>query len=157
MTGDKITYVPTIVRWEEDGKVQERKMQIEEGFSFNFERSKNYTAKAYKFKGKMPVMNLTKEEAYNILGLSHASETATEKKNKEYVLDRKDLEKAKQEANSNITDNLTRKQVAWAGSGARVVDMDITTNGGLSIIHKGINQHGKNEEYQISVFYNNKK
>lgn len=156
MTGDKITYVPTLVRWVEDGKVQERRMKIEEGFSFNFERSKNYTAKAFNSKGKIPVMNLTKEEAYNILGLSHASETEAEKKNKEYVLDRNDLEAAKREDRSNIVDNLTHKQVSWAGYGARVVDMAVTTGGGLSIVHKGTNQYGKSEEYLISVFHDKK-
>ena len=37
---DQIKYVPTVIRWEENGKIQQRTMKIEEGFSFNFERSK---------------------------------------------------------------------------------------------------------------------
>lgn len=153
---NEIKYVPTVIRWKEDGKVQQRTMKIEEGFSFNFEQSKkNYKSKAYNSPGKMPVLNLSKEDAYNVLGLSHANENGyiDKKGEKIYVLDHKDLEAAKKADQSDMVDNLTHQHVGWAGSGARVKDVAFTTNGGLSIIHNGTNAQGKREEYQISVFY----
>lgn len=154
---ERIKYVPTIVRWTENGKVQQRTMKIEEGFTFDFEQSKkyDYKPKQYNSPGKMPVLNLSKEDAYNILGLSHAHEDSYPNKagKKVYVLDHKDMDAAKKASQSNISDNLTNQHVGWAGSGARVKDVSFTTNGGLSIIHKGTNSRGQNEEYRISVFY----
>ncbi len=154
---DKINYVPTVIRWTENGKVQQRTMKIEEGFTFDFEQSKkyDYKPKQYNSPGKVPVLNLSKEDAYNILGLSHANENGytNSKGEKVYVLDHKDLEAAKKASQSNIEDNLTNQHVSWAGYGARVKDVSVTTNGGLSIIHNGTNAHGNKEEYQISIFY----
>lgn len=154
---EKINYVPTVIRWTENGKVQERTMKIEEGFTFDFEQSNKYgyKPKRYNSPGKMPVLNLSKEDAYNILGLSHANENGYKnvKGEKVYVLDHKDMDAAKKASQSNIEDNLTHQQVNWAGYGARVKDVSVTTNGGLSIIHNGTNSHGHNEEYRISVFY----
>lgn len=153
---DKINYVPTVIKWTENGKVQQRTMKIEEGFTFNFEQSKkSYQPKAYNSPGKAPVLNLAKEDAYNVLGLSHADENGYKNSKGEpiYVLDHKDLDAAKNASKSNIVDNLTRQHVGWAGTGARVKDVDVTTSGGLSIIHNGTNAQGKREEYQISVFY----
>ena len=154
---DQIKYVPTVIRWTENGKVQQRTMKIEEGFTFNFEQSRkyDYKPKSYNSPGKMPVLNLSKEDAYNVLGLSHAHEDGytNNKGEKIYVLNHKDLEAAKQASASNMVDNLTHQHVSWAGYGARVKDVSVTTNGGLSIIHNGTNSNGKKEEYQISVFF----
>ncbi len=153
---DQIKYVPTVIRWEENGKIQQRTMKIEEGFSFNFEQSKKkYDAKTYNSPGKAPILYLKKEDAYNILGLSHANENGYTNKNGEkiYVLDHKDMEAARKAEQSNMVDNLTHQHVSWAGYGARVKDVAFTTNGNLSIIHNGTNAQGKREEYQISIFY----
>lgn len=159
MATPEVKYVPTLIRWKENGKIQERYMKIEEGFNFKFEQSgKKYEAKAYNSPGKMPVLNLEKEDAYNILGLSHAHEDGYKNKKGQqiYVLNNKDIEAAKQADRSNMVDNLTRQHTSWAGSGARVVNVDVTTSGGLSIIHKGTNSQGRSVEYGISIF-NNKK
>ena len=148
-----VNFVTTTVRWSENGNVQERKMQIAEGYEFNFEKSgKSFKAR----KGENAVLSLSKEEAYNLLGLSHASETEAEKKAKAYVLDEKDLNVMRKDNSSDLVDNITKQHVSRAGYGARVIDVDLTTAGGLNIYHYGKNNRGQNEEYKISVFYNKK-
>lgn len=160
MTESKITYVPTVVRWRENGEIQERTIHIQEGFNFEFEQSKkNYTAKAYKPNGQIPLLNLKKEDAYNLLGLSHADENGYETNNGKYVyvLDSEDLNEANRINNSNSANDLTYHMASWAGSGARVVDAKINNKGGLSIIHNGYNSSGNKEQYHISVFLNKNK
>ena len=158
----KVTYVPTVIQWVENGKIEQRTMKIEEGFEFNFEQSDKYKYKPKAYdtsKGKIPVLSLSKEDAYNLLGLSHAHEDGYKSKSGQqiYVLNSQDLEVAKEADKSNIKDNLTKKQIIWAGSGARVTKAESTTNGGLNLFHNATNSEGKREEYKISVFFNNKK
>ena len=150
-------YYPLIVQWTENGKTEQRTLKVEKGFSFNFEQSgKKYTPQAAQRAGSANILELKKEDAYNLLGLSHAKEDGYKNKSGQqvYVLDSKDLAKAKEAYDSNIVDNLSNHMVNWSGSGARVVKADMTTNGGMSIIHKA---NGSSEEYSISVFFNNKK
>ena len=62
---DEVKYVPTLVRWSENGKVEERTVNIQEGINIQFGQSneKKYTAIAHNSKNKIPVLNLKKEEA----------------------------------------------------------------------------------------------
>ena len=150
-----IRYIPTVVRWEENGKIQQRTVNIEEGMTFNFEQSKKNSLqpKACNTKGQAHIWNLKKEDAYNLLGLSHANEDGYNNKKGEYiyVLDSKDIEKAKQAGPGEMP--------GWIGSGGRYVKSntifsnDPAKNGGLAIIHNGTNSKGQKEEYYMSVFY----
>lgn len=156
---EPVRYIPIVVRWNEDGKVQQRTVNIEEGMTFNFEQSKKNALqpKACQTKGQAYIWDLKKEDAYNLLGLSHAKEDGYKNKKGEYiyVLDSKDIEKAKA---ANFYE-----MVGWIGSGGRLVSADTifskdpAKNGGLAIIHNGTNSKGQREEYYMSVFYNNKK
>ncbi len=156
---EPVRYIPIVVRWNEDGIVQQRTINIEEGMTFNFEQSgkNNLQPKACQTKGQAHIWALAKEDAYNLLGLSHAKEDGYKNPKGEYiyVLNSDDIEQAKA-ANPN-------QMASWIGSGGHFVSSqtifsrDPAKNGGLSIIHNGTNSKGHREEYYMSVFNNNKK
>lgn len=155
----KVRYVPTIIRWQENGKVEERKINIEDGMTFELEQSghKKFTAKAYDTsKGKTPVWQMSKEDAYNVLGISHAKEDGlTENGRYTYVLNSEDIEVAKKASQDKMT--------SWIGSGGRfvksntIVSENPTKDGGLNILHNATNKNGERETYEISVFNSKKK
>jgi len=90
-----IRYVPTVIRWVENGQEQKRTINIEEGFKFNF-NNQSYTAKAYKDNGNKPILSLSKEDAYSLMGFSKLNDDSKELKNgnKVYTLDSKDWDTA---------------------------------------------------------------
>ncbi len=91
MTGNGLT--PVTVRWTEDGKVQQRTLHVPQGTVVNSEAAnKKYTVAASN--GQTPVWNMTKADAYVLLGASHAHETD---KDPRYQLDKKDMEVFNQE------------------------------------------------------------
>lgn len=155
----KVRYVPTIIRWEENGKVEERRVNIEDGMTLKLEQSKHktFTAKAYDTsKGKTPVWSMSKEDAYNILGISHAKEDGVTKSGKyTYVLTSEDIEAAKKATQGQM--------VSWIGSGGRfvksntIVSENPAKDGGLNILHNATNKNGERETYEISVFNSKKK
>ena len=64
---NEIRYVPTVIRWVENGKEQKMTINIQEGFEFNFKsQNQSYTAKEYKDNGKKPILSLSKEDAYSL-------------------------------------------------------------------------------------------
>ena len=142
MEEQEILYVPTIVQWVEDDKTEQRKVNIEDGLTIKLEQSdKTYTAHAND-SDDYPVLELEKEDAYCLLGISHANEDGFTKDGKyTYVLDSEDIELAQQASN--------RKLVLWIGSGGQFVKTDkIKDNNGLKIIHKG-NKDGKKGTFEI--------
>ena len=157
---EKVTYVPTVIQWTENGKVRQRLVNIEEGFSFNFEQSNNkkYLAQAYKNNGKKPLLTLSKEDAYAILGFSRMKDDSLEKKSgdREYFLDYQDLEAASQAEGSSQVNFLRDKMIMTSGYGAKIADAH------FAIDDKGnkLENHFKirhSDANKISVFYNPKK
>ena len=68
---NEIRYVPTVIRWVENGKEQKMTINIQEGFEFNFKsQNQSYTAKEYKDNGKKPILSLSKEDAYSLKAFS---------------------------------------------------------------------------------------
>ena len=103
MTTNKVTYVPTIIQWtDKSGKVQQRTINIEEGLKLSINGQKNYTAKAYEYKGKRPLLDVSENVAYSILGFSRVNDDKNEERN-EYTLDSRDFAKAQNADGSNIS------------------------------------------------------
>ena len=142
----EIIYIPIIVQWVEDGKTEQRKVNIENGLTIKLQQSeKDYTA-CNTENGESVVWEMEKEDAYNVLGISHANEDGfTKDGTYTYVLDSEDIELAKQASN--------RKLVLWIGSGGQFVKANKIVNennhSGLKIIHKGINKEGKKGNFEI--------
>ena len=101
----KVNYVPTVIQWtDKQGKVQQRTVNIEEGLRLNISGKKNYTAKAYEYNGKKPLLSLSQEEAYSILGFSRMNDDkVTNSKGDVYTLDSKDFTKAHEAYGSSIS------------------------------------------------------
>ncbi|MBO6087081.1 hypothetical protein J6P92_01890 [bacterium] len=159
-----INYIPAIVRWEEDGKTQERILNIEEGIRVKFEQSGNLEIEPKPYEGNRntPVYTLAKEDAYSILGLSKADKTGymvpngfKNKAGKEiFVLDHRDIEVAKS-AEKNDFINWIDDEGHFVEAGSITSD-NVNQNDILKIIHNGINKNGETEQYEILVFYNTK-
>ena len=132
MTKDKVTYVPTVVQWTENGKVKQRTVNIEEGFSFNFMQSnnKNYKATAYKRNGQMPLLSLSKEDAYALLGFSRMLDDSQETRNgnRVFYLDHQDLEAARNADRTDQVNFLTDKMIMTAGFGAKIAYAQFPTD-----------------------------
>ncbi len=114
----EIRYVPTLIRWQdENGQTQQRTLNIQEGMRLNI-NGKKYTAKAYDTsKGKMPLLSLSKEDAYSVLGFSRMYD---DKKDNVFTLDNKDFQKAQESYGSNIYNYLEDRMKNRAGTGAKV-------------------------------------
>lgn len=99
---EKVTYVPTVIQWKDkSGTVQQRTINIEEGLSLAINGKKNYTAQAYEYNGKKPLLNVDEDVAYSILGFSRVNDDKDEKNNI-YTLDRRDFSRAQEADGSNI-------------------------------------------------------
>ena len=147
---ENITYVPVIVKWTNDNEINQVKINVEDGMTLKFEQSeKTYTANAFDNSSEeIPIWDLEKEDAYNILGISHAFEDGYIKDGKyTYVLDAEDILHTKK---------ATPKQLnLWIGKNGQFVkaneikDKNVAPNGGVEILHKGTNKAGKKGTYKI--------
>lgn len=147
---ENITYVPVIVQWTNDDKSEQVKINVEDGMTLKFEQSeKTYTANAFDTSSEeIPIWDLEKEDAYNILGISHAFEDGYIKNGKyTYVLDAEDIIRTKKAS--------TKQLVLWIGKDGQFVkaneikDKNVAPNGGVEILHKGVNKAGKKGTYKI--------
>lgn len=147
---ENITYVPIIIKWMIDGKFEQVKINVEDGMTLKFEQSdKTFKANTFDTSSEeIPVWELEKEDAYNILGISHAFEDGYIKNGKyTYVLDSEDIIHTK---------NASPKQlILWIGKNGQFVKVNeiknknIAPNGGVEILHKGVNKAGKKGTYKI--------
>lgn len=143
---DKINYVPTVIKWVENGKEQKRTINIQEGISFDFS-GKTYTAKAYKFDGKRPLLNLSKEDAYSLMGFSKLNDDSKvdKKGQKEYTLDVKDWDMAKRLSGSSNNNEL-KMRLSTLAPEAHTFRAQF-----------GFNDNNKFELNHVSIFYNKEK
>ena len=147
---ENITYVPVIVQWANDDKSEQVKINVEDGMTLKFEQSeKTYTANAFDTSSEeIPIWDLEKEDAYNILGISHAFEDGYIKNGQyTYVLDTEDIVHTKKASPKQL--------VLWIGKDGQFVkaneikDKNTAPNGGVEILHKGTNKAGKKGTYKI--------
>ncbi|MBP3925222.1 hypothetical protein J6E39_08300 [bacterium] len=138
--------VPVTVTWKEGGQIQKRTMQVAPGYTFEFgESGKKHTVSA---NNKNAVLNLTKSEAYILLGASGANKKGDASK---YQLDKNDWNNIKAENNSNMVDDLLMHTRTRSGTGAGYIkNADINTRGEYVTIY------GQGNEHRISIFYNGK-
>lgn len=146
MTGNGLT--PVTVRWTEDGKVQQRTLHVPQGTVVNSEAAKKeYTVAASN--GQTPVWDMTKADAYVLLGASGAHKT---KNDHRYQLNKKDMEVFNQEWQNSFgnTDNgqLQNNTAVRSGTGAGHINSAfINTKGEYVVIH------GSNDkDNRLSIF-----
>lgn len=141
---DSPNMVSVSVQWKENGKVQQRTLQIAEGTVINAENSGKFTA-AKAQKGKIPVWNMDKADAYVLLGASHA------KQDKEaYKLDKQDIQALNEEWYNSFNDMQNGQlQVGTAvrsGYGAGHINSAFFNTRGEYVVY-----HGKSDA-RISIF-----
>ncbi len=147
---DKINYVPTVIRWVENGKEQQRTINIQEGFKFDFS-GKSYTAKSYNYNGKKPLLSLSKEDAYSLMGFSKLNDDSKvdNKGKKEYTLDAKDWDTAMQLRGSSDA-GLLKRRISTLAPEAHTFKAQFGHDDKMNVLND------KFELNHVSIFFNKK-
>ena len=133
--------VSVIVQWSENGKTQQRKLEVAAGTVVDSDKSGKFTASPSK---KTPVWNMDKGDAYVLLGASHAKND----KYSPYKLDKQDMNVLKNEWENRVgakSSELENNTAVRSGYGAGRINSAFFNTKGEYVV-----THGNNS--RISIF-----